>query len=115
MDSTDLKDKPVAKKEHWSQTEKDNLKSNYGCEIILTNVTLKEAMTGKAPTDAHVITYEVDDKVTYDLTRGSRTDLFDMYYDKFKKGLKSIAYGSGNIKPNLWGYRTKDTKGKKRK
>ena len=50
----------------------------------------------------------------YDLTRGSRTKLFDMYYDKFKNNLKSIEYGGGNIKPAMWGYKT-PSKSKKRK
>ena len=37
-----------------------------------------------------------------------------MYYDKFKGDLKSIEYGFGNVKPNLWGYKT-PSKNKKRK
>ena len=41
--------------------------------------------------------------------------LFDMYYDKFKTGLKMIDYGKGTIKPALWGYNDPKTKTKKRK
>ena len=38
-----------------------------------------------------------------------------MYYDKFGKDLKSISFGMGKISAKLWGYKSKDTKGKKRK
>ena len=55
-----------------------------------------------------------DSRDCYDLTRGSRTKLFDMYYDKFKNNLKSIEYGGGNVKPAMWGYKT-PSKSKKRK
>ncbi len=43
----------------------------------------------------------------YDLTRGTKTKIFDMYYDKFKHGLKDIQYGKGTISPKLWGHRAK--------
>ena len=57
-----------------------------------------------------------DGTVHRDLTRGTRVKLFDMYYDKFKMGLKIIDYGKGIIKPALWGYNsTTAPKKKKRK
>jgi hypothetical protein len=55
-----------------------------------------------------------EDNVHYDLTRGTRNTLFDMYWDKFKGGLQTIDYGKGTIKPNLWGYKAPQQK-KKRK
>ena len=51
----------------------------------------------------------------YDLTRGTKTNLFDMYYDKFKQGLKDIQYGQGTVSPKLWGYRSKQATKKKRR
>ena len=29
--------------------------------------------------------------------------IFDMYYDKFGKDLKSIVFGNGKTSPKLWG------------
>ena len=75
----------------------------------------RQVSTTNAPTDACVVTYEYNEKVCYDLTRGARVKLFDMYYDKFKTGLKMIDYGKGTIKPALWGYNNSKTKTKKRK
>ena len=71
-------------------------------------------MIKNAPTDAYIVKYVRDDMIHYDLTRGTKISLFDMYWDKFKGDLKSIDYGKGSIKPNLWGYKAPQQK-KKRK
>ena len=109
----------VEKKEEptviWSKKEKDTSKEIYGTELLVESGSKQDVMTNEAPTDAMIVTYEFAGKVHQDLTRGSRVDVFDMYYDKFKGGLKSIEYGLGNIKPNLWGYQTQAPKKKKRK
>ena len=109
-------EKKVDKKEtFWTTTEKETSKETYGCEILIENGSLDEVMTTEAPTDASIVTYEIDGTVHRDLTRGARVKLFDMYYDKFKMGLKIIDYGKGTINPALWGYNNSKTKTKKRK
>ena len=108
-------EKPEKKETFWTTTEKESLKEKYGCEILVENGSLADVQTREAPTDASIITYTVDGKEHQDLVRGTRVKLFDMYYDKFKKGLKKIDYGCGTIKPNLWGYQTQGPKKKKRK
>ena len=107
--------KPEKKEMIWTKEEKDNLKSKYGSEIIVEDGSLDEVRTKQAPTDAYIIKYVLDDQVRYDLTRGTKIKLFDMYWDKFKGGIKSIEYGMGSIKPNLWGYQSTPTRKKKRK
>ncbi len=100
----------------WSKKEKDSSKESYGCEIVVENGKPSEVRTNEAPTDCFIVTYEFNEETHQDLTRGSRVNVFDMYYDKFKSGLKSIDYGYGNIKPNLWGYQnSQGPKKKKRK
>ena len=98
----------------WSKKEKEESKEKYGCEIVIENGSPNEVATTNAPTDSYIAHYVHDDKDHYDLVRGTRVKIFDMYYDKFKGDLKSIKYGSGNVKPALWGYRT-PSKNKKRK
>ena len=97
----------------WTSQEKENHKSEYGCEIVIENGTLEQVSTTNAPTDACIITYEYNGKVCRDLTRGARVKLFDMYYDKFTN-VKRIEYGQGTIKPSLWGY-SSETAPKKKK
>ena len=116
LSSTDKPEKPEKREFYWTPTEKESLKETYGTEILIENGSLDEVMTSDAPSDAWIITYEVEGEVHRDLTRGTRVKLFDMYYDKFKMGVKIIDYGKGTIKPNLWGYQnTQGPKKKKRK
>jgi len=103
------------KKSFWTTEEIDNLKSKYGTEIVVENGSLQDVSTKKAPIDCYIIKYVCDDQVHYDLSRGSKVTLFDMYWDKFKSDLKSIGYGNGTIKPNLWGYQAPTPPRKKRK
>ena len=79
----------------------------------MDNGTLEEVSKTEYPNDAFIVKYHVDDKVCFDLTRGSRTALFDMYYDKFKKELKEINWGKGTISPKIWGYKSPQSKKKK--
>jgi hypothetical protein len=111
---TELK-KPERKEMVWTKEEKDNLKSKYGTEILVEDGSLEDVNIKQAPTDAYIIQYVHDDQVRHDLTRGTKIKLFDMYWDKFKGGVKSIEYGKGSIKPNLWGYQSTPTRKKKRK
>ena len=115
--STVKEEKKVEKREtYWTPTEKESLKESYGTEILVENGSPADVQTKDAPTDASIVTYTVDGKEHQDLTRGSRVKLFDMYYDKFKMGVKIIDYGKGTIKPALWGYNnTTAPKKKKRK
>ena len=112
--------KPVKKEELWSSEEKNKIRSEYGCEMLVENGSLQDVSTPDAPTDAYIISYAVYESgklgdTKYDLTRGTKTNLFDMYYDKFKHGLKDIQYGKGTISPKVWGHRTKQASKKKRK
>ena len=116
LSQTDKPDNSEIRETYWTPSEKESLKEQYGCEILVENGSLDEVSTSDAPSDAWIVTYELDGTVHRDLTRGTRVKLFDMYYDKFKMGIKIIDYGKGTIKPALWGYNnTKTPKKKKRK
>ena len=116
LSQSEKTEKPEKRETYWTPTEKESLKESYGTEILVENGAPADVQTKDAPTDASIVTYTVDGKEHQDLTRGPRVKLFDMYYDKFKMGVKIIDYGKGSIKPNLWGYQnTQGPKKKKRK
>ena len=115
MTATPELKKPEKKQVIWTKEEKDTLKERYGSEIIIEDGSLEDVSTSNAPSDAYVVKYLHEDKVHFDLTRGTRITLFDMYWDKFKDGIQTIDYGRGTVKPNLWGYQSPATKKKKRK
>ena len=55
------------------------------------------------PRNAYLVTYVVEDMITYDIVMADgRVDVFDEYWDKYKEGLQSIAFANGNVKPSLW-------------
>ena len=115
LSQTDKPEKSEMKETYWTPSEKESLKEQYGCEILIENGSLDEVMTTDAPSDAWIVTYEIDGTVHRDLTRGTRVKLFDMYYDKFKMGIKIIDYGKGIIKPSLWGYQSATAPKKKKR
>jgi len=99
--------------DYWTPAEKETCKSRYGCEILIENGSYADVCTKEAPNDAYIIKYIVDDKICFDLTRGGRIKLFDMYWDKFRENLKNIDFGYGRINPKLWGYQAPKTKKRK--
>lgn len=99
--------------DHWTSSEKETCKTRYGCEILVENGSYAEVCTKEAPRDAYIVKYLVDDRVCFDLTKGSRSKLFDMYWDKFRENLKSIDFGYGRINPKLWGYKAPEKKKRK--
>ena len=63
------------------------------------------------PTDTMIVSYKTEGKVHRDLVRGSKVNIFDLYYDKFGKGaLLKIDYGHGTINPGQWGYKAPEKK-----
>ena len=97
--------------DNWSPAEREQSKSKYSCEIIVENGSYAEVCIKNSPNDAHIIEYILNDKVCYDLTRGLRTKLFDMYYDKFGPDvIQKIDWGFGTISPRVWGYATPEKK-----
>ena len=78
----------------WTASERENSKKKYSCEIMIENGSWEQVRTTDCPNDARIVTYEVDGETRYDLTRSSKAVyIFNMYWDKFRDGLKSIEYG----------------------
>ena len=89
--------------------------SDYSCQILLENTTLQKANDKSLPTDGFLVWYNVDGNELLDVTRsGKKSNVFDMYYDKYGKDLKRIEWGFGAVNPSQWGYK-KPEKKKRRK
>ena len=68
------------------------------------------------PYTSYLIQYEVEGKVEHDIAMGnSQVEIFDTYYDKYKKGLKWLKQSEGRQKPNMWNDLSPTPKRKKRK
>ncbi len=75
----------------------------------------KLAEDRQLPYTSYLIQYEVEGKVEHDIAMGSRAvDIFDHYYDKYKKGFKWLKQTGGTVRPNLWNAPAPKRKKKKR-
>ena len=98
----------------WTASEREGSRKKYGCEIMIENGTWEQVNTKECPNDARIVKYEVDGQLRYDLTRSQKAvSIFNMYWDKFREGLKSIEYGQGSYNPKLWGTKPPETKKRK--
>ena len=109
-----MAEKTAKRPDFWTKEERENTKDNYSCEILISNGSFEQVRTREVPTDACIIQYMVDNTDCYDLARGTRVKLFDMYYDKFNN-VKAMDYGQGTIKPSLWRYASEAAPKKKKR
>ena len=95
----------------------ENNTAQYSCQIVLEKTTHDKANDRGLPTDAFNITYLVEGKEYLDVVRSEKMmNVFDRYYDKYGKGaVKSIKYGHGTIRPNLWNVKPPERKRRKRR
>ena len=66
------------------------------------------------PYTAYLIEYKIEGKTTYDIAMGdSQVEIFDAYYDKYKKDFVGFKQTEGRQRPNL--YRASPPQRKKKK
>jgi len=67
----------------------------------------------KLPYTSYLVQYLVDGQLTYDVTNcAKRVDLFDYYYDKYKKNFIRFDQTEGRINPKMWGNKGPEEKKK---
>ena len=75
----------------------------------------KVAEDRQLPYTAYLIQYEVEGTTHHDIAMGSKAvDIFDHYYDKYKKGFKWLKQSKGTQKPNLWNAKAPQRKKRKK-
>ena len=76
----------------------------------------KAAEDRMLPYTAYLIEYKVEGKATYDIAMGdSQVEIFDNYYDKYKKDFVGFKQTEGRQRPNLYNNLNTPPKRKKRK
>ena len=55
-----VKEKKMAE---WTPEEKNNLISNYGCELLVENATVEQIKDTSYPSDAYQVVYKVNGQV----------------------------------------------------
>ena len=68
------------------------------------------------PNTAYLVEYKVEGKTTYDIAISQKAaDLFDHYYDKFKKDFVKFKQADGIANPKMWHPPGQEPQQKKRK
>lgn len=118
MNTTEEKSETMEKEQTktWTKEEIKSLPKKYGCILIKEKATPEEQKNKNLPTDVYRVFYKIENKVHCDMVRTSRrSDLFDLYYDKFGPGVvQKIDWGYGNINPKSWDYVSPENKRKRR-
>ena len=77
--------------------------------FIYENCESSKANDRSLPNNAFLVTYKEGEEPKYDVVQSTKVvDIFDRYYDKYKKGLISITQGGGTANPKLWNGGKKD-------
>ena len=60
--------------------------------------------TSDIPYNCYLVTYKKDGAVTHDLVAAAKqSEIFDNYYDKYKKDFVFMRQSEGRANPKLWG------------
>ena len=71
--------------------------------IIAEKCDPKAADDKKLPNNAYLIQYEVEGKVVHDIAMSQKAvDIFDHYYDKYKKNFVTFKQAGGIANPKTW-------------
>jgi len=82
-------------------------------KIIKEDCDPVDAQDKSLPTNAFLVEYRVDDASHFDLVISAKqVDIFDHYYDQYKKNFVTMNQAEGRINPKLWGIESKEKKKK---
>tara|TARA_B100001094_G_scaffold11860_1_gene10522 strand:- start:158 stop:430 length:273 start_codon:yes stop_codon:yes gene_type:complete len=82
--------------------------------ILFENCDVDKAEDRTLPNNAFVVEYKVEDVSQYDIALAAKqSEIFDYYYDKFKKDFVTMRQTEGRANPKLWGIKAPETKKKR--
>ena len=85
-------------------------------KILFENCDPERAEDRELPNNSFLVEYKVDGGATssYDIAAAAKqSEIFDHYYDKFKKDFVTMKQAEGRINPKLWGVKAPESKKKK--
>ena len=83
--------------------------------VLKQDCKIEESKDKTLPYTAYLVTYKVDGENKYDLaTANKEADLFDYYYDLYKKDFVKFTQSKGIINPKLWNDPTQPKKQKRK-
>jgi hypothetical protein len=81
------------------------------CYVLHQNCEKSVAKDKSLPLNSYLVTYISDEETAYDIVIcNKQVDIFDMYWDKYREGLKDIRWTDGRVNPKLWQSRKENKK-----
>ena len=81
------------------------------CKILHQNCEKETAKDKSLPLNSYLVTYISDEETLYDIVIcNKQVEIFDMYWDKYREGLKDIRWTDGRVNPKLWQSQTEKKK-----
>jgi hypothetical protein len=81
------------------------------CQVLHQKCEKSVAKDKSLPLNSYIVTYVSDEETLYDIVIcNKQSDIFDMYWDKYREGLKDIKWTDGRVNPKLWQSRTEKKK-----
>ena len=97
-----------------TESDKELLRSRYGVVVFSHDCDPSSIDKKQFPSDAVLIAYQIDGKVTMDHVRGPKfVKVFDAYYDLLKPlggRILTMEPWYGMVNPKLWGNKPKKKK-----
>lgn len=73
------------------------------CYVLHQKCEKSAAKDKSLPLNSYLITYISDEETFYDIVIcNKQVEIFDMYWDKYREGLKDIRWTDGRVNPKLW-------------
>ena len=85
-------------------------------KILFENCDPDKAEDRTLPNNSFLVEYKVDEGAvsSYDIAAAAKqSEIFDHYYDKYKKGFVTMNQTEGRINPKLYGVKAPETKKRK--
>ena len=85
-------------------------------KILFENCDPDKAEDRTLPNNSFLVEYKVDEGAvsSYDIAAAAKqSEIFDHYYDKYKKGFVTMNQTEGRINPKLYGNKPPETKKRK--
>ena len=85
-------------------------------KILFENCDPENANDRNLPNNSFLVEYKIDGGAasSYDIAVAAKqSEIFDHYYDKYKKGFVTMNQTEGRINPKLYGFEASKTKKRK--
>ena len=86
-----------------------------GCKILFQDCDPTQAQDRELPNNSYLIEYLQDGMTKFDIAMGAKqVDIFDDYWDKYRKDFVTMNQTEGRLNPKMYGYKSKEDKKKKK-